>query len=212
MTTAIEKYILEHIDNEDELLAELNRQTHLKVLMPRMLSGHLQGKVLEMLSKMIQPQYILEIGTFTGYSAICLSKGLRENGLLHTIEIDDELETFIRKYLEKGNFQQKITLHIGNALHIIPNFEIQFDLIFIDGDKRQYIDYYDCAFKKLKIGGYIIADNVLWSGKVAEPLAANDYYTKGIMDFNDFVSRDQRVEKVIFPIRDGFTVIRKLTE
>jgi len=205
----IEQYILDHSDPEDPLLAELNRETNLKVLRPRMLSGHLQGKILEMISKMIRPQKILEIGTYTGYSAICLAKGLQKNGVLHTIEINDELEHFIRKYLQKARLESKIYLHIGNALEIIPKLNQNFDLIFIDGDKRQYSEYYHAIFDYVKPGGFILADNVLWSGKVIELESPDDEYTKGIFTFNKLITKDNRVEKIILPLRDGLTLIRK---
>ena len=205
----IEQYILDHSDPEDPLLAELNRETNLKVLRPRMLSGHLQGKILEMISKMIRPQKILEIGTYTGYSAICLAKGLQKNGILHTIEINDELEHFIRKYLQKARLESQIYLHIGNALEIIPKLNQNFDLIFIDGDKRQYSEYYHAIFDYVKPGGFILADNVLWSGKVIELESPDDEYTKGIFTFNKLITKDNRVEKIILPLRDGLTLIRK---
>ncbi|MEA2107748.1 MAG: O-methyltransferase [Bacteroidota bacterium] len=208
----IEQFILEHSDPEDPLLAELNRETNLKVLRPRMLSGHLQGKILEMMSKMIRPQKILEIGTYTGYSAICLAKGLQKNGVLHTIEINDELEHYIRKYLQKAGLENIVKLHIGNALEIIPNLVETFDLVFIDGDKRQYSDYYHTLFDYVKPGGFILADNVLWSGKVIELESPDDEYTKGIFAFNELIAKDTRVEKVIIPLRDGLTLIRKKGE
>lgn len=206
----IEEYILNHSDDEDPLLAELNRETNLKILRPRMLSGHLQGKILEMLSKMIRPEKILEIGTYTGYSAICLAKGLTEKGVLHTIEINDELEEIITKYIQKSGLQNQINVHFGNALEIIPALNETFDLVFIDGDKREYLAYYELVLKFVKPGGFILADNVLWSGKVVEMETPDDEYTKGIFDFNDFLKNDKRVEKVILPLRDGLTLIRKM--
>ncbi len=205
----LEKYILDHIDPEDEILRELDRETHLKVLGARMLSGHLQGEVLSMLSKMIQPENILEIGTFTGYSAICLAKGLRENGKLITIEIDDELEVLAQKYFEKSGLGSKITHFTGSALEIVPTLKDTFDLVFIDANKREYLAYYHLVFDKVKSGGYIIADNTLWNGKVLEKPSPDDGQTIGILEFNDFVKNDNRVEKVILPLRDGMTVIRK---
>jgi predicted O-methyltransferase YrrM len=205
----IEEYILNHSDSEDPILAELNRETNLKVLRPRMLSGHLQGKILEMLSKMIRPEKILELGTYTGYSAICLAKGLKENGKLHTIEINDELEDIIVKYIEKAKLTDKIKLHFGNARSIIPELNEKFDLVFIDADKREYLEYYNLVFDFVKSGGFIFADNVLWSGKVIELKEPDDEYTKGIFDFNKFLKNDDRVEKVILPLRDGLTLIRK---
>lgn len=209
MNDKLEQYILDHTEAESELLAALNRDTQHKILNPRMLSGHLQGKILEMISKMINPSYILEIGTYTGYSAICLAQGLTENGQIHTIEINDELESFIRPYLEKSGLNGKIHLHIGNALEIIETLNNEIDLVFIDGDKRQYLDYYNIIINKVRKGGFILADNVLWSGKVVEPLNQNDDYTKGILAFNQFVHNDNRVENVILPIRDGIMLLRK---
>ncbi|MDX9697714.1 MAG: O-methyltransferase, partial [Bacteroidales bacterium] len=188
----IEEYILNHSDDEDPLLAELNRETNLKILRPRMLSGHLQGKILEMISKMIRPERILEVGTYTSYSAICLAKGLMEDGILHTIEINDELEEIITKYIQKSGFQNQINVHFGNALEIIPTLNEMFDLVFIDGDKREYLAYYELVLNYLKPGGFILADNVLWSGKVIELETPDDEYTKGIFDFNDFLKTDNR--------------------
>jgi predicted O-methyltransferase YrrM len=205
----IDKYILAHIDTEDEVLKELDRETNLKVLGARMISGHLQGQVLTMLSKMIQPETILEIGTFTGYSAICLAKGLQKNGKLITIEIDDELESIAAKYFEKAGFKTCIEQQIGAATKIIPALNQTFDLVFIDADKREYRKYFDLVFDKVNAGGYIIADNTLWNGKVLETPAADDLQTKGIIDFNTFIKNNSAVEKVILPLRDGMTVIRK---
>jgi len=206
----IEEYILNHSDAEDPILAELNRETNLKILRPRMLSGHLQGKILEMISKMIRPERILEIGTYTGYSAICMAKGLTENGILHSIEINDELEEIITKYIQKSGLQNKIKTHFGNALEIIPLLNETFDMVFIDGDKREYLEYYNLVLNFVNPGGFILADNVLWSGKVIEMETPDDEYTKGIFDFNNFLKNDTRVEKVILPLRDGLTLIRKL--
>jgi len=206
----IEEYILNHSDSEDPILAELNRETNLKVLRPRMLSGHLQGKILEMISKMIRPERILEIGTYTGYSAICMAKGLKENGILHSIEINDELEEIITKYIQKSGLKNKIKTLFGNALEIIPLLNESFDMVFIDGDKREYLEYYNLILNFVNPGGFILADNVLWSGKVIEMETPDDEYTKGIFDFNNFLKNDTRVEKVILPLRDGLTLIRKL--
>ena len=209
MDSKLENYILEHTAPESEILAELNRETQHKILLPRMLSGHLQGKILEMISQMIQPSYILEIGTYTGYSAICLAKGLKDGGILHTIEINDELESFTRGFIQKSGLESKIKFHIGDASQIIPQLPDQVDLAFIDADKRQYLDYYKLIIEKVRVGGFILADNVLWSGKVTEPLLENDEYTRGIMEFNDFVHNDPRVENIILPIRDGIMLLRK---
>jgi len=209
MEKEIDKYILNHIEPEDAILKELDRETHLNVVGARMISGHLQGQVLTMLSKMISPKFILEIGTFTGYSAICLAKGLRENGKLITIEIDDELESFAKKYFEKAGIQHKIDQRIGAALDIIPTLKETFDLVFIDAHKPEYPAYYKAVFNKVKSGGYIIADNTLWSGKVLEKPAEEDLQTRGIIEFNSMIKNDDRVEKVILPLRDGMTIIRK---
>lgn len=205
----IEKYILDHIDEEDPVLKELDRETHLKVLGARMLSGNLQGQVLTLLSKMIQPRRILEVGTFTGYSAICLTKGLTESGKLITIELDDELEHFSKKYFEKAGLADKIEQRIGPALKIIPEIDETFDLVFLDADKKEYCEYFNLVFNKLRSGGIIIADNTLWSGKVLETPARDDDQTKGIIAFNEMIKNESRIEKVILPLRDGMTVIRK---
>lgn len=205
----IERYILDHIEPEDSVLQELDRETHMKVLGARMLSGHLQGQVLTMFSKMIQPDRILEVGTFTGYSAICLAKGLNENGKLITIELDDELEGLAQKYFIKAGLQQKIIQVNGPALEIIPSLSETFDLIFLDADKREYVEYYNLVFDKVSNGGYIIADNTLWSGKVLDKPVPGDEQTLGILAFNELIKNDSRVEKVILPLRDGITIIRK---
>jgi caffeoyl-CoA O-methyltransferase len=210
MNPAMEQYILGHIDAEDSLLYELNRITHLKVMHPRMLSGHLQGKILRMISLMVKPRRILEIGTYTGYSAICLAQGLSNEGHLHTIEINDELISIPLSYFQKTGLSNKITLHVGDARAIVPNMEDLFDLIFLDGEKKEYWDYYNMVIPKLNPGGFILADNVLWSGKVLEKEDSNDYSTRGIKEFNDKVKDDPRVEKVILPIRDGLMILRKI--
>ena len=207
---SIDQYISAHTQAENELLQKLNRETHAKVLLPRMLSGHVQGKILEMISKMINPNYILEIGTYTGYSALCLATGLTEKGKLHTIEINDELETFARSFFEKSEFANKIDFRIGDALEIIPNLKNNIDLVFIDADKRNYLAYYEAVISKVKKGGFILADNVLWGNKVIEKIKDNDLYTKGIIEFNKFVHKDKRVENVILPIRDGIMILRKI--
>lgn len=205
----LEQYILEHIEPEDMVLQELNRETHLKVPGARMISGHLQGQVLTMLSKMIRPERILEIGTFTGYSAICLARGLNENGKLITIEADDELEEMAGRYFKKAGLQTKIVQLIGQALEILPSIRETFDLVFLDADKREYTDYYTLVFDKLRSGGILIADNTLWSGKVVELTVQGDEQTGGIKTFNELIKNDARVEKVILPLRDGMTIIRK---
>jgi len=205
----LDKYILEHIDEEDPVLQELDRETHLKVLGARMLSGNLQGQVLTLFSKMIQPERILEVGTFTGYSAICMAKGLTKTGKLITIELDDELESFSKKYFEKAGLIDKIEQRIGPALEIIPEIDETLDLVFLDADKKEYTEYFRLVFDKLRTGGIIIADNTLWSGKVLETPASDDDQTKGIIAFNEMIKNELRVEKVILPLRDGMTIIRK---
>lgn len=205
----IEEYVNQHSSSEPELLARLNRETHLKVLQPRMLSGHLQGRVLSMLMKMIQPQRILEIGTYTGYSAICMAEGLAPSGELHSIDINEELTDFVQKYVNEAGYQDKIKLHVGNALEIIPRLKENWDVVFIDADKNNYINYYNLLIDKLNSGSYIIADNVLWSGKVIEDYNQQDEDTKTLIDFNQMIQEDERVENVLFPIRDGLMVVRK---
>lgn len=205
----LENYILEHIDDEDKLLYELNRQTHLKILRPRMLSGHLQGQILKMICRMINPTNILEIGTFTGYSCICMAQTLPQNGFIDTIDIDDEIQPFTQSFFDKSGYADKIKMHIGDAMDVMPTLNKKYDLIFMDGDKRQYPSYYEVCLDLLNPRGYILADNILWDGKVIEPIDPNDTYTQGILKFNLMVKEDPRVEKVIFPFRDGIFVIRK---
>lgn len=205
----INDYCENHSKKETAVLEELNRHTHVNVLRPRMLSGHLQGKLLEMLSMMIQPESVLEIGTYTGYSAICLAKGLKENGKLITIDCDEEQEDLALEFFEKAGFSDQITLKIGQALDLIPKLKESFDLVFLDADKANYLNYYQLVFDQVKRGGYIIADNVLWSGKVVEPLKPGDKETKAILDFNQFVQEDPRVENVLLPFRDGLMVVKK---
>jgi caffeoyl-CoA O-methyltransferase len=209
MNLNLEQYILQHIDEEEPILQELDRYTNLHVLKPRMLSGHLQGTILKMLCRMINPQSVLEIGTYTGYSAISICRGLSQDAHIQTIEVNDELRDLILSFFQKADVEKQITLHIGSALEIIPQLKTQFDLVFMDGDKREYPAYYEAVMPKLKHGGYIIADNILWGGKVACDGMPDDEYTKGIMEFNAIVMSDQRVEKVILPIRDGLMLIRK---
>ncbi len=205
----LEDYILAHIDPEGETLAKLDRDTHLYHLRPRMCSGHLQGRLLKMFVRMAAPRRILELGTFTGYSALCLAEGLAEDGELHTIEIDDELEDFIRTHLSQSPYGSRITLHIGDARDVLAQIDQMFDLVFIDANKRQYCEYYDLVFDHVTPGGFILADNTLWDGKVVEPGKKIDAQTQGILDFNDKVAHDPRVEKVILPLRDGLTIIYK---
>ncbi len=208
----LDQYILNHITPEDDYLHELDRETHLKVLRSRMLSGHLQGQILSMISSMINPRCILEIGTFTGYSALCLAKGLVEGGILHTIEIDDELESIAQKYFKKSGMADRIIQHIGDARQIISSIDQTFDLVFMDADKREYCDYYRLVFDRVRVGGFILADNILWNGKVVEPEAANEEQTRGILDFNDLIQNDPRVKNVILPVRDGIMVVQKVAE
>jgi len=204
------RYIENHTTPEDKVLYELNRATHLRTFYPNMLSGHVQGKFLEMVSRMIRPEKILEIGTFTGYSAIALAKGLIRGGKLITLEMNEEMEDFIMEYIEKSGIQDKIELRMGNALEIIPALNEKFDLVFIDADKEQYVDYYELALSVLNSGGFILADNVLWSGKVLEDDTKSDKETLGIKAFNEHVKNDDRVEQVMLSIRDGLMLIRKV--
>jgi caffeoyl-CoA O-methyltransferase len=207
---SLEEYISAHIEPENTLLYNLYRETNLHLLNPRMASGHIQGRLLKMLVGMIRPHTVLEIGTFTGYATLCMAEGLPEDGIIHTIEIDDELESFIRRWIKKSQFIDKIQLHIGDSLEIVPSLNLKFDLIFLDGDKRQYVDYYERFFEFLNPGGYIIADNTLWDGHVADPAYDNDEQTVGIRAFNDRVCNDKRVEVSMIPLRDGLSIIRKL--
>jgi predicted O-methyltransferase YrrM len=204
-------YAEEHTSPESELLHKVNRQTHLSVMRPRMLSGHQQGRVLSMFSKMLQPEHILEIGTYTGYSALCMAEGLRPGGTLHTIDINEELEARVRGYIAEAGLTESIRLYIGNALDIIPTIKVEFDLVFIDADKINYAAYYDLVIDKVRPGGIILADNVLWSGKVLEKHRKKlDEDTKAVMDFNKKVQDDARVENILLPIRDGLMVARKI--
>ena len=208
----IEKYAEEHSSNHSALLNELYRETHLKVMHPRMLSGSQQGRLLSMLSHMIRPKTILEIGTYTGYSAICLAEGLPKEGKIHTLELDPELEHIATKYFKKAGVETQVEQYFGNALDIIPSLDILFDLVFIDADKYNYSNYYQLVFNKVKLGGYILVDNVLWSGKVLEPIKKGDKDTPGIIEFNTLVQQDERVENVLLPLRDGLMLIRKINQ
>lgn len=203
-------YIISHTSEEDPVLAELNRETYARMVYPRMLSGHYQGRFLEMFSKIVNPEYILEIGTFTGYSAICLARGLKPGGILHTIENNDEIIAFTKKYLQKSGLEDKIVLHVGDALQIIPGLNIMFDLIYIDADKTQYPDYYRIVFDKLKPGGLILIDNVLWGGKVVQKSYKKDAESNGILILNEMIQNDSRIEHMILPIRDGVMLVRKI--
>jgi len=208
----IDRYIEEHTTPEGPLLTELDRQTHLRVISPRMISGRVQGKTLEMLSRMISPMYVLEIGTFTGYSALCLAKGLQPGGELHTFEVDDELYDLAHSFFSRSEQAKQIKQHTGSALVAAPGLGIVFDLVFIDGDKREYTGYYHMLMDRglVKSGSYILADNVLWYGKILDEVAQNDRHTQNILEFNRTVQDDPRVENVILPLRDGMTLIRVL--
>lgn len=206
----IEQYCEEHTSKESEILYQLNRETHLKILRPRMLSGHIQGAFLSFISKMIKPQFVLEIGTYTGYSALCLAEGLIPNGELHTIEIDEELEEIIVKYFSKSPKKEQLYLHIGDANHYIQELKREWDLVFMDAEKKEYISYFEKVLPNLKKGGIILVDNVLWSGKVVESVASNDTDTQAIIEFNKYIQADQRVVNTILPFRDGIMIIEKL--
>ena len=209
MEKELDKYIREHSTPEDRVLEELYRQTHLYVINPNMVSGHIQGKFLEMLSYMIHPARVLEIGTYTGYSAICLARGLKSGGQLHTIEINDELNGMSTRYFALAGVADRVTLHTGRAQDVIPKLDRTFDLVFIDGDKREYCEYYDIVFDKVRTGGFIIADNVLWGGRIEGEEAMKDPQTRGLVLFNEKVRNDHRVEKIVLPLRDGLMIIRK---
>ena len=206
----LEDYIEQHSEKEPELLAALNKETYQKILLPRMLSGHFQGRVLSMLSKLIRPENILEIGTYTGYSALCLCEGMRENGVLHTIDIKEELVDFQRKHFDKSPWGKQIVQHLGEAIDIIPTLDLKFDLVFIDADKENYLNYFELIVPKMNKGGIILSDNVLWSGKVLEPLNPKDISTKVLLEYNQKLKEDPRVETVLLPIRDGLTISRVL--
>ena len=206
----LEDYVANHSQAEPELLAKLNKETYQKIMQPRMLSGHFQGRVLSMLSKIIRPKHILEIGTYTGYAALCLAEGLAENGTLDTIDIEEELVDFQRKYFDVSPWKDQIFQHLGDAVDIIPTLNKKFDLVFIDADKENYLNYFELIVPKMNKGGIILSDNVLWSGKVVEPLQKNDLSTKVLLEYNTLLANDPRVETVLLPIRDGLTVSRVL--
>ncbi len=206
----IESYIVENSQKEPEHLRELSRETHLKVIQPRMITGHFQGRVLSLFSKLINPKYILEIGTYTGYSALCLAEGLQKEGELHTIDVNPELESIQNKYFQKSPYRNQIHQYIGDAVELIPNFDKVFDLVFIDAEKKQYDAYFEAVLKKSKSGTVILSDNVLWTGKVVEPLSPKDKTTKALLEFNKKLATDPRVETVLLPIRDGLTMSRVL--
>ncbi len=205
----LDDYVVIHSENEPELLQELNRETHQKILQPRMLSGHYQGRVLSLLSKIVNPKAVLEIGTYTGYSAICLAEGLHVQGELHTIDINEELHDFQRKYFDRSGYGSQIIQHTGSALDIIPKLDTTFDLVFMDADKENYVNYFHAIIGKLNTGGVILSDNVLWSGKILESLKPDDTSTKGIIEYNTLLKEDKRIETIILPIRDGLTISRK---
>lgn len=211
---AIEKYVHEHSSPEPQLLHELDRETHLRVLNPRMISGHIQGKLLELLVKMLRPRNILEIGTFTGYSSLCMAAGLDDDGEIDTCEVDDELQPIAQSYFDRSPYGHRIHLHIGSALDIAPRLGKRFGMVFIDGDKREYPAYYrmlmgdDTGRPLVESGAFLLADNILWSGKVVAPVAHNDLHTQRILEFNRTVADDPRVENVIVPLRDGLNLIR----
>jgi caffeoyl-CoA O-methyltransferase len=204
-------YSINHTSVETDVLKKLNRETHAKILRPRMLSGHYQGKFLEFISCMMQPCMVLEIGTYTGYSAICLSRGLKHNGKIHTIDHNEELEEFTRAFFDEAGISRQVIYHIGEAMEIIPELDGPFDLVFIDADKENYTSYYELVLPKLRTGGVILADNVLWSGKVfADTVDQNDEEAKALIEFNEYIQNDSRVENILLPIRDGLMMIRKL--
>jgi caffeoyl-CoA O-methyltransferase len=209
MDKKIEKYVHEHSSPEDPVLEDLYRQTYIKFVNPNMLSGHLQGKLLEFISKMVSPETILEIGTYAGYSAICLARGLKPGGKLYTTEINDEMSEFSHSYFRKAGLEDSIVQLTGRAQDTIPGLNIKFDLAFIDGDKREYKEYYNIIIRKMKPGGYIIVDNVLWGGKVLDR-NTKDPHTRGIIEFNEMIRNQKNIENIILPIRDGLMLIRKI--
>ncbi len=207
----LDDYVVTHSENEPELLQELNRETYQKILQPRMLSGHYQGRILSIISKLVNPKNILEIGTYTGYSALCLAEGIQVKGELHTIDINEELVDFQRKYFDKSGFGKQIFQHIGNALDIIPKLNTTFDLVFIDADKDNYSNYFNIIIDKLNVGGIILSDNVLWSGKILDTtFKKDDTSTPALIEYNKLLKNDKRVETVVLPIRDGLTISRKV--
>ncbi|WP_203255808.1 O-methyltransferase [Hyunsoonleella ulvae] len=206
----LDDYVVAHSENEPELLQQLTRETYQKILQPRMLSGPYQGRVLSMISKLVHPKNILEIGTYTGYSALCLAEGMQPDGILHTIDINEELVDFQRKYFDLSEYGSRIHQHLGNALDIIPSLDVTFDLVFIDADKENYSNYFNIVIDKLSSGGIILSDNVLWSGKVLNTLfKKEDTSTPALIAYNKLLKEDKRVETVVLPIRDGLTISRK---
>ena len=208
LSPLLEEYIENHTEDEPQLLQELTRETHLKVLRPRMITGHFQGRVLSMLSKIINPKHILEIGTYTGYSALCLAEGMQKEGRLHTIDINEELSSLQRRYFDKSGYGEQIVQHSGDALKIIPELDLVFDLVFIDAEKTEYPKYLEIVLKKTKSGSIILSDNVLWSGKIVGRIDSKDKATKTLLDYNKKLKEDRRLETVLLPIRDGLTLSR----
>ncbi|WP_209406104.1 O-methyltransferase [Pseudozobellia sp. WGM2] len=210
LSPVLENYIQSNSEDEPKILQELTRETHLKILRPRMLTGHFQGRVLSMLSKIIAPKNILEIGTYTGYSAICLAEGMQPDGQLHTIDINEELQDIQRKYFDKSGYGSQISQHTGDAKSIIPKLDITFDLVFIDAEKKDYPEYFELVLEKTRPGSVILSDNVLWSGKVVEPVDKKDKVTPILLNYNKILKEDKRVETVLLPVRDGLTLTRVL--
>ena len=206
----INQFSEEHTTEESALIYDLNRQTHIQIMIPRMLSGHLQGKILSLFSHMIKPKNVLEIGTYTGYSALCMAEGMQKEGVLVTIDKNEEIAEFTQSYFDKSDFANQIDYQLGNAIELIPELDLEFDLIFIDADKSNYSNYFDLVIDKTAKGGFIIADNVLWSGKVVEPVKPNDKDTKAMIDYCAKIHNDPRVENVLMPVRDGLLIARKL--
>lgn len=204
----LDDYVVAHSQQEPKLLQQLTRETYQKILQPRMLSGAFQGRILSMISKLINPKNILEIGTYTGYSALCLAEGIQSDGELHTIDVNEELIDFQRKYFDNSKYGTQIHQHLGNAIDIIPTIDTTFDLVFIDADKPNYVNYFHAIIDKMNVGGIILSDNVLWSGKVIEPLNPNDVSTRVLLDYNKLMNEDARIETVLLPIRDGLTISR----
>lgn len=205
----LDEYILKHIDKEGEYLHQLWRATQMKLSYGQMASGHLQGRVLKMLVRMIRPQRVLELGMFSGYSALSMAEGLEDGAELHTFEIFDEIEDFTRPWIEGSPYGKHIHIHIGDALDLVPLMDVMWDMAFIDADKREYVQYYEMILPRLRKGGYILADNTLWYGRITEEVRQSDLQTQGLQQFNDIVAQDDRVEKIILPLRDGLTIIRK---
>ena len=207
---AIDNYTVAHTQKEPEILAKLTRETYQKILQPRMLSGHYQGRLLSIISKMVSPSAILELGTYTGYSAICLAEGLKQGGIIHTLDVNEELQSIQNKYFELSGYRNNIQQHLGEALNIIPNLESKFDLIFMDADKPNYPAYFDLIIDKLNPGGILLTDNVLWSGKVIEQVKQDDESTIALLEYNKLVAEDERLETIMLPIRDGLSLSRRI--